>query len=108
MTVIHTALVSGSAGSNGSWVPLDHYQNPFSVGFAVRVNGAGDITYSVQHTFDNVLSSAAVGVFDHPEVSGRTASMEGNYAFPVRAVRLRVTAVSGASASATLDLIQGT
>ena len=107
MAVRHTALVSGSAGTNGAWVPLDTYQNPFSIGFGVRVSGTGDITYSVQHTFDNALAVAPVTAFDHPEVSGRTISMEGNYAFPVNAIRLRITAASGA-ANATLDVIQAT
>ena len=98
--------VSLSASGASAWIPLNPLQEPFSVGFGVIKIGTGDITFSVQHTFDNVLAEAsAASIFDHPTVSGKTADIDGNYAFPCYAMRLRVTAVSGV-ATATLKVIQ--
>jgi hypothetical protein len=81
---------------------LDHYRAPFNVGFAVVVSGT--VTYTVQHTFDDILNSSVTPTwFSHEELAGQTASADGNYAFPVRAIRLSNTAGSGTT---TLTAIQ--
>lgn len=81
---------------------LDHYRAPFNVGFAVVVSGT--VTYTVQHTFDDVLNSSVTPTwFNHTAVAGQSASADGNYAFPVRAIRLSNTAGSGTT---TLTAIQ--
>ena len=97
MARVITVTVSGSAGGNSNWIPLNHYAVPFNVGFGVVKTGTGDVTYSVQHTFNDVLAGSAATAFDHSFVSGQTASRDGNYAFPVMATRLVVTAASGAA-----------
>lgn len=99
-------VVAGVSASQ--WIPLDPHISPFNVGFSVAVTkpGGTDITYSVQHTFNDVLAGSAATVFDNPFVSGQTTNQDGNYAFPVKAVRLSVTAVSGAGTSAELTVIQ--
>lgn len=85
--------------------PLDTIRNPFNVGFGVIVDGT--VTYTVQHTFDDVweagFSAASATWFDHPDVAALSANEDGTYAFPVKAVRLQVTAGTG---TATLKLIQ--
>lgn|SRR5690349_8540513 len=106
MSVHYVATVVNSAGTSGAqtWVPLDIHQNPFSVSFFVRKIGTGDITYRVEHTPDNILrptSGAEVSArpFTHVDVSAATVSKDGNYAFPVRAIRLfTTTTMSGQSA----------
>lgn len=99
-----TKVVAGVSASD--WIPLNHYPEPFNVGFGVVLAGGGDITYSVQHTFDDVFDpNVTPTAFDHSDVSGRTASVDGNYAFAVRGVRLNVTAASG-NATAALTVIQ--
>lgn len=75
---------------------------PFNVGFGVTLNGAA--TYSVQHTFDDIYNGETPTWFDHPTVVGQTINEDGNYAFPVTAVRLNVTAGAG---TATLTVLQG-
>ena len=72
-------------------VVMDQYLAPFNVGLGVVVV-SGTPTYTVQHTFDDVLTSTAPPTyFDHPVLVTRTTSADGNYAFPVTAIRLSVS-----------------
>lgn len=91
--------------STSSVAPMNIHTSPFNVGFGVVVSGT--ITYTVQHTFDDVWSPtfnpATANWFDHPTVAAQTAKADGNYAFPVNAIRLKTTAGSG---TATMTLIQ--
>jgi hypothetical protein len=76
---------------------------PFAVGMGVVVTGT--VTYTVQHTFDDPFSSTGlVTWFNHPTLATLSANGDSNYAFPVRAIRLNVSAVTGGSA--TLTVIQ--
>jgi len=81
---------------------MDQYISPFNVGFGVVVSGA--VTYTVQHTFDNIFSSTVTPTwFNHPVIAAQTTNQDGNYAFPVTAIRLTVTAGAG---TATMTLVQ--
>lgn len=92
-----------SSQTTSAWIPLDHRQCPFAVGFGVVMTGT--LTYKIQHTFDDIQdSSVSPTAFDHPDVTGETTNQDGNYAFPVRAIRLNVTAYT--NGSATLTVIQ--
>ena len=77
--------------------------SPFNVGFGVAVTGT--VTYTVQHTFDDVYAAgfapASATWYNHPTVVTQSASADGNYAFPVRGVRVNITAGTG-SVIATL------
>jgi hypothetical protein len=73
---------------------MDQYLTPFNVGMgAVVVSGTP--TYTVQHSFDNPLAvgynPANATWFNHPSLAAQTANLDGNYAFPVAAIRLNVT-----------------
>jgi hypothetical protein len=98
-----TLTVTGVASSSTS--PMNVNTSPFNVGFGVTVTGT--ITYKVQHTFDDVWSTtfnpATATWFDHPTITGLSANADGNYAFPVTAIRITGTAGSG---TATMRLIQ--
>jgi hypothetical protein len=98
-----TLAVTGVASS--SVAPMNVNTSPFNVGFGVTVSGT--VTYKVQHTFDDVWSStfnpATANWFDHPTITGLSAAADGNYAFPVTAIRVTGTAGSG---TATMRLIQ--
>lgn len=95
------------AVSASPWIPLDPHRNPISIGFYVQKTGAAatDATFSVQHTFDDVYADASATAFDHSTVSGKVATIEGNYTIPISAIRVKITAISGA-ASVTLGVIQ--
>lgn len=71
--------------------------SPFNIGFGVVVTGT--VTYTVQHTFDDVYSPtfdpATATWFSHATVAAQTTSQDGNYAFPVRGIRCNLTAGTG-------------
>lgn len=89
-------------------IPLDNYISPFNVGFGVTVTGTP--TYTVQHTFQDVFAAgfnpASAVWFDHPTIVDQTVMQDGNYAFPVVAVRLQISAVASPADTASLTLIQ--
>ena len=92
-----------TGAGNSAPIVMDHYRTPFNVGFAVIVGGTA--TYTVQHTFDDVLDPAVTPTWlNHPVIASVASSADGNYAFPVRAIRLSVA--GGASGATTLTLIQ--
>ena len=92
------------AGSSAVVIP-DYMLNPFNIGVAVKVTGT--VTYTVEHTFDDVLSPtftpASATWFPHTTLAAQTASAVSNYAFAVRGIRVTVTAGSG---TAALTLVQ--
>lgn len=89
-------------------IPLDNFRDPFNVGMGVALSAGATLTYSVQHTFDDVFadgfSPSSATWYNHVSLSASTASGDGNYAFPVVAIRLNVTAYT--SGTATLTVIQ--
>ena len=87
----------------GSTDPIlvNYTATDFKIGFGVVVSGT--VTYTVEHTFDNPNEVTPV-FFSHAEVADKTTNDDGNYAYPVRAVRLTNTAGTGTS---TMTLLQG-
>jgi hypothetical protein len=94
------ARATGATSSNV--LVMDTYISPFNVGMGVVVTGS--VTFTVQHTFDNVLDSSITPTwFNHPTLTG-TAGADGNYAFPVAAIR--ITNSAGSTGTARLTVIQ--
>lgn len=97
----------GSATTSQA-IPLDQYISPFNVGLGVALSAGASLTYKVQHTFDDVFAAgfdpATATWYDHSSLVAKTASSDGNYAFPVSAIRLNVTAYT--SGSAALNVLQ--
>lgn len=91
--------------ANSSVAPMNINTSPFNVGFGVTVSGT--INYTVQHTFDNVWSStfdpSTATWFDHPTIASQSTNKDGNYAFPVSAIRVIGNSGGG---TATLTLLQ--
>ena len=96
---ISIVTASGTAVTERSnWIPLNQYDTPFNVGFGIVKTGGGDATFRAEHTFDDIFdSSVAPTAFVHEEVSAATATIDGNLAFPVAAIRLAVVSASGSS-----------
>ena len=83
-------------------IPMDFRAQVFNVGFGCELTGSA--TFSVQHTFDDIYNTAITPVwFNHAFVNGSTANADGNYAFPISAMRLNVTAGTG---SVTINILQ--
>lgn len=89
-------------------VPLDHFQGPFNVGIAVVLSAGASLTYSVEHTFDDVFApgfnASTATWFPNSGLSAKTTTLDGNYAFPIMALRLNVTTYG--SGTATMTAIQ--
>lgn len=94
-------VVSKTGVGSSDSIPMNLDSTPFNVGFAVVVTGT--VTYTVQHTFDNPWTTTSPTWFDHPTVAGESANADGNYAFPVAAIKVAVTAGTG---TAQLTVIQ--
>lgn len=43
-----------SAAGNSDWIPLNRMSDSFGVGLGVKLSSNGNLTYSVQHTFDEL------------------------------------------------------
>jgi archaellum component FlaF (FlaF/FlaG flagellin family) len=94
-----TETVSGVGTS--PTLPMDYRAQVFNIGFGCEVTGT--VTFSVQHTFDDIYNPAITPVwFNHAVVNGATANTDGNYAFPIAAMRLNVTAGTG---SVTINIL---
>lgn len=98
-----TTYAVGVGGVSGAqaWIPLDPWMDPFAVSFFInRTAGGGDSTCRVEHTHANVIADASVptaSIYVHEDASAVSVSADGNYAFPVRAIRLNLTQGSGAA-----------
>ena len=88
----------------------DYFQNPFAIGVGVNIQ-TGAATYSIEHTFDQnvvysplfngvsaLLPSGTTGTaiwFQNSGINGTSnITTNGNYAFPVAAIRLNVSSTS--------------
>jgi hypothetical protein len=92
--------VSQTGAGSSTPIVMNLNATPFNVGFGVVKTGTVDFT--VQHSFDD----PAVGFttwFNHPTVAAQIANADGNYAFPVTAIRITMNSGAG---TVTLKLIQ--
>ena len=74
---------------------MNLYQEPFNVSVGVTVEGTVD--YTVQHSFDDPFGPRNdMEWFDHVDLVGETGDADGNYAFPVPALRVLINSGTGA------------
>lgn len=74
-------------GSSDPFYP--HPGNPFNIGFGCQITGT--VTdYTVEHSFDG-----GANWFAHESVVNAAADADGNYAFPVSAIRVTIAAGTG-------------
>jgi hypothetical protein len=68
---------------------------PFNVGFGVVTSST--VNYTVQHTFDDPAMGFDENTtwFDHPTIADLATDADGNYAFPVTAIRITVNSGGG-------------
>jgi hypothetical protein len=98
--------------------PIDTYNNPTCIGIGVIVSGNNTIA-DVQHTFGDPWSTnlnvvSAVAWINNATLVSATAAnningaTDTNYAFPPRAIRLRVRALAsaGTGEAATITIQQ--
>jgi|SRR5215472_3427503 len=84
-------------------IALDRTKAPFSVAVAVYLTATA--TYGIQFTLDDLNGTNPVRWFNDANLPpGSAASGVTNYAFPVSAIRLNITANSG---TVEFKVIQG-
>lgn len=87
-------------GVNGTcesqWFQLNYRGQNFNTGFSVDFAPAGVMTYTVQHTMDDLqavgFTEDGATAYNHSVVAAKTAALDGVYATPVNAIRLQITA----------------
>lgn len=131
-TVEHTFDETGPDGKipcsisrTGTAATLTLANHMLSVGDSIQIDNAGDANLNgrydvasvvdannVTYTVSNTGATADTGnatvvplrVYPHSVLAGQTARKDGNYAYPVSAIRLNATVTSG---RATLTILQG-
>jgi hypothetical protein len=84
---------------------VDQAQSPFNMSASVVV-ASGTATFGVQYTMDDLNDSSITPFwFDDANIpAGSTASEATNYMFPIRAIRINISAISG---SVRFTVLQG-
>lgn len=104
--VIQTGI-STTSGFTSTFIP-DYMIRPFNIGVGCVVNSTAS-TYSVEHTFDYTGSSAFISSnatwFPNTGITAKATNADGNYAYPVTAIRLNVTAGSS-TGTVSMTLVQ--
>ena len=96
-------VVSITGTGQSAWIPMDYKQSPFNVGLGAVVNGT--VTFDIEHTFDDVFDiSITPTAFKNSTLTALSSNKDGNYAFPIRAVRINNTSGTGTT---TVTLLQG-
>lgn len=100
---MRTIRVSVGSQTVSAPIPLDHYAAGTGVAIEVQLSAGANLTYKVQHTFDDVFAAtfnpATATWVDHPTLTGLTATADGNYQFIPVACRLNVTAYTSGTAT---------
>ena len=91
---IKTKFVAQTGTGASAAIDIDD-TNEIRISYAVAVSGT--VTYTVQHSLDGLT------YFDNTDAAAQTAAKDGNYVFPIRDVRVNVTAGTG---TATLHVRQ--
>lgn len=82
-------------------IPVDWRQENFKISVYCTISGTA--TYTVQACIDNILAGDTPSWIDHPTLTNKTVNADGNYDFPITALRLNVTASTG---SVTMRVLQ--
>lgn len=94
-------IAQTGVGSSSTYVTNTN-TTPFNLGFGVVTTGV--VTYTVQHSFDETNAPGGIVTwFPHPVIAAKTDNQDGNYAFPVSAIKVVVTSGVG---TATMTIIQ--
>ena len=118
VTSVTVSATTGADTFNIGWsddvvtpmYPVNWRQGPpFSISVGVDISGT--INYDVQHRFDDVWNSTTVGQgdagwFDHSSLANKAVDGDGNYAYPVTALRVLINSLT-AGATFTWYVLQG-
>jgi hypothetical protein len=111
-------ITANGTGTSSIWFP-DWMQNPFNIGIQVVLPASATATFNVEHTLDNIevtqigpfsgnanaTTAANANWIANPGITSATTTINGNYAFPVRAIRVNILSCS-ATGFVTATFIQ--
>ena len=107
-TTAGAAEVGIDALCESQWYILNYRGHGFNVALGAVLSSDGNLTYDVEHTFDNVFASdfteAGATVFNHDTIASKTVNFDSNYTNPPTAVRIAITAYT--AGGVTLNIIQ--
>lgn len=92
--------VGTSAHASSPWVKLNSdLPAPFGVGMGVTL-ASGAANFDIEHTFSRLpgavtANSQIPNTFKNSGITNKSASIDGNYAFPVEAMRLNTNSGTG-------------
>jgi|TARA_Y100000310_G_scaffold875_2_gene1223 hypothetical protein len=102
------AVEAGTDGKcESAWFVLNYRGPDFNVGIGCDLSSGASLTYTLQHTFSNVLASTftdetSAVVNNHDVIASQTAAADGNYTNPPVACRLAITTHSSGSVYARI------
>lgn len=102
-TISFTQTATGASSSNP--YPVNWKANNFGIGLGLTMTGSKGIAADVEHSFDDPKGSFTTW-FKHASLTGKTASADGNYAYPITAIRLVVTAATATGGTTSLQVVQ--
>ncbi len=80
-------------------IVIDQYISPCNIAVGVTLSAGAVVTYTVEHTFDDVFSPtfnpATAAWFPHATLAALAVQADGNYFAPPAAIRLNVAASNG-------------
>lgn len=99
--------ITTHTGTADGLVVVDWQQSPFGLSYAVEVPGAVTTSYTIQYTLDDVDDPLVTWLPDPTNASAQTGTVGGSYTFPIRGLRVNVSALSGGTAAIRLAVLQG-
>lgn len=100
--------VSSTSGYMTPYIPDYGGPDPFNIAIGCVVNSTNQV-YTVEHSFDYTGSSAFISSnatwFPNSGITAKTTNQDGNYAYPVTAIRVQSSAGSSIGTVA-LTIIQ--
>lgn len=99
-----TLTGNGASAQQSAAIPLNWRDPNFKVSIGIDTDGS-TTTATVQHTFDDPFDVDSATWFDHSDLAAKTAKDDGNYAYPVTAVRLSIGATG--TDTWTMWVVQG-
>lgn len=96
--------VTISTVTTSAWIPLDITENPASISIGCRILAGATASYGVEYTYDDPYTTTPVAFGSLTQIpAGSTTNKDVvGLLGPVRAVRLNVTAVTGAGVKMTI------
>lgn len=99
--VAHYQEVTLSSATSSNFLLFDPKAQPFLVSVGVELSAGADLTYTVEHTLDNLSGPSDTTTDLQPTLllEAKTVSSQSNYFVPVAGCRLRISSYTSGTAT---------